>query len=269
MALCLDLWTRIVDRLEGVDAAAFACVSRDAREAYRGSRPFRSVRIARDGSVLRPASGAFDVEVAPGELVASAITRCPRGGSVRLLPGLHVLPNMGENVAVHVFGFDTGTEFSIVSAGFQCYALASSFVGIRFTTNFVRVSAGRTRFQNCVFLVNVECVNDGADSDDDRLNDTEPTTFDRCYFDDVLVAVAGDGTRACFTDNVFRNTPVFVEDGANARFARNTLHGLHGTQFQIVRASATLVGNAIYAPPPNDDDDAGDRRRPVILQKMA
>ena len=64
------------------------------------------MRVKRDGGVLEPASGTFDVTVAPGEGVQAAVDRCPAGGSVLLLPGAHagplVLPAACKEV--HVFG---------------------------------------------------------------------------------------------------------------------------------------------------------------------
>ena len=51
-----------------------------------------AVTIAADGTVLAPASGAFDVTVAPGHAVQAAVDACPTGGSVLLLPGTHEGP---------------------------------------------------------------------------------------------------------------------------------------------------------------------------------
>ena len=87
------------------DAAALACVCRAATAAALASKWPRTVRIGPGGHVLEPASGTFDVTVAPGEGVQAAVNRCPPGGSVLLLPGTHagplVLPTGKE---VHVFG---------------------------------------------------------------------------------------------------------------------------------------------------------------------
>ena len=47
------------------------------------------MRVGPGGHVLEPASGAFDVTVAPGEDVQAAVGRCPPGGCVLLLPGTH------------------------------------------------------------------------------------------------------------------------------------------------------------------------------------
>ena len=64
-----------------------------------------AITVAPDGTVREPASGAFDVTMAPGELVQAAVDRCPLGGSVLLLPGTHYgalwLPAGKE---VHCFG---------------------------------------------------------------------------------------------------------------------------------------------------------------------
>ena len=74
------------------DAAALACVCANAAAAYREGRWPRTVRTKRSGTVLEPASGAFDVTVTPGEGVQAAVDRCPAGGSVMLLPGTHEGP---------------------------------------------------------------------------------------------------------------------------------------------------------------------------------
>ena len=61
------------------------------------------MRVKRDGGVLEPASGTFDVTVAPGEGVQAAVDRCPPGGCVLLLPGTHEGP-LTLRQEVHVFG---------------------------------------------------------------------------------------------------------------------------------------------------------------------
>ena len=63
------------------------------------------MRVGRSGAVLEPASGAFDVTVAPGEDVQAAVNRCRRGGSVLLLPGTHEGPlELGRRKEAHMFG---------------------------------------------------------------------------------------------------------------------------------------------------------------------
>ena len=63
------------------------------------------MRIAPGGLVLEPASGAFDVTVAPGENVQAAVDACPAGGCVLLLPGTHAGPLvLTTGKVVHVFG---------------------------------------------------------------------------------------------------------------------------------------------------------------------
>ena len=74
------------------DAAALACVCKDAAAALPTSRRHAAVRVGRSGAVLEPANGAFDVTVAPGEDVQAALDRCPPGGCVLLLPGVHAGP---------------------------------------------------------------------------------------------------------------------------------------------------------------------------------
>ena len=87
------------------DAASLACVSSKTAEAYRGGRWTRTVRIKNSGAVLEPASGAFDVTVAPGANVQAAVDRCPAGGCVLLLPGTHDGPLLlSAGKVVHVFG---------------------------------------------------------------------------------------------------------------------------------------------------------------------
>ena len=87
------------------DAAALVCVCRAAAAAALASKWRSVVRVSRSGAVLEPASGTFDVTVAPGEDMQAAVNRCPPGGCVLLLPGTHagrfVLAAEKE---VHVFG---------------------------------------------------------------------------------------------------------------------------------------------------------------------
>ena len=50
-----------------------ACVCRAAADAASASRWHSAVRVCHSGVVLEPASGAFDVTVAPGEDVQAAV----------------------------------------------------------------------------------------------------------------------------------------------------------------------------------------------------
>ena len=69
-----------------------------------------AVTVAADGTVLAPASGAFDVTVAPGHAVQAAVDACPTGGSVLLLPGTHEGPLvLTAGKVVHVFGRGSAT----------------------------------------------------------------------------------------------------------------------------------------------------------------
>ena len=87
------------------DAAALACCCVDAAAAAPACKWRNAVRVGPGGAVLEPASGAFDVVVAVGESVQAAVDRCPRGGSVLLLPGTHFGPLvLSADQSVHVFG---------------------------------------------------------------------------------------------------------------------------------------------------------------------
>ena len=87
------------------DAATLACAFKAAADARLASKWNSAVRIAPGGLVLVPASGAFDVTVAPGENVQAAVDACPPGGCVLLLPGAHDGPLvLAAGKVVHVFG---------------------------------------------------------------------------------------------------------------------------------------------------------------------
>ena len=73
------------------DAASLACAFKAAAAAL-ASKWRSAVRIGPGGFVLEPASGSFDVTVAPGEDVQAAVDACPPGGCVLLLPGTHEGP---------------------------------------------------------------------------------------------------------------------------------------------------------------------------------
>ena len=79
---------------------------RGAAAAAASASNWRSAsRFYRSGAVLEPASGTFDVTVAPGEDVQAAVDACPPGGSVLLLPGTHAGPLvLLADKEVHVFG---------------------------------------------------------------------------------------------------------------------------------------------------------------------
>ena len=231
-----DLWILVVNRLDGIDAAAFACVSRDARVAHRASRAFRAVRVARDGTVLEPATGTCDVEVAPGEPVAEALARCPPGGSVLLRPGVHDFPPLDADKEVHVFGRDAATVQT--SPFFKCTARTrtATFVNVCFTCE-VTIDSSRVRFQGCAFTTEwVGCM-EGAD-----------VTFAGCRIDAETVIVEGEGTLARFERNLVKNTRLIVESGATSWMINNTIHGGHRDFGIYVRsATATVIGNVIAA----------------------
>ena len=87
------------------DVAALACLCKSAAAAQAASKWHAAVRVGPGGFVLEPASGTFDVTVTPGEPVQDAVSRCPPGGSVLLLPGTHAGPLMLEaDTEVYVFG---------------------------------------------------------------------------------------------------------------------------------------------------------------------
>ena len=113
------------------DAAALACVCRAAAAAALASKWRSAVRVGRSGAVLEPASGTFDVTVAPGEDVQAAADRCPPGGCMLLLPGTHdaslVLPADKE---VHVFGRGRATLRSAAGTVVTSSSAVSTIDGI-------------------------------------------------------------------------------------------------------------------------------------------
>lgn len=203
-----ELLVAVVNNLaDARDAASFACAGREGRDAYRASRAFHRVRVARDGEVHEPASGAFDVTVAPGESVAEAIARCPTGGCVLLLPGTHsTIDNVNVDHDVHVFGRRQTT----VNARVHVHSDAT-FTGITFAQVAIVIGA-RARFRGCVFHNFVAwCA--GADP-----------TFDRCDFHGH-VFVGGEDTRGRFTRNGVHHVGLNVESGASPVVSLNTFWG--------------------------------------------
>ena len=82
--------------------------------------------------------GAFDVTVAPGEDVQVAVDRCPRGGSVLLLPGTHAGPLvLASDKDVHVSG---GRQATLQTADGD--VLTSSSENATVEGIFVRREAG-------------------------------------------------------------------------------------------------------------------------------
>ena len=158
-----------------------ACTSPAARAAYRQSRWFHKVRIGRSGAVLEPASGAFDVTVAPGEDVQAAVDACPAGGCVLLQPGTHEGPLVltgdgprgggdeegGENweppaltvgKEVHVFGRGLATlrraAGSVLISRGAVKATVDGLVlvqaaGVPFSHGAVLIAGGALRLQTC------------------------------------------------------------------------------------------------------------------------
>ena len=112
------------------DAAALACVCANAAAAYRGGRWPRTVRTKRSGAVLEPASGAFDVTVAPGEDVQAAVDACPSRVCVLLLPGTHEGPLQLSLEEVHVFGRGLATLRTSTDDVLTCWAPKATVDGL-------------------------------------------------------------------------------------------------------------------------------------------
>ena len=96
MTDAVDAW------VAGVDVG---CSSGQLLAAMKTFPGVRVVTVATDGTVYEPASGVFDVTVAPGQPVQAAVDACPADGCVLLLPGIHdgTLVLAADKV-VHVFG---------------------------------------------------------------------------------------------------------------------------------------------------------------------
>ena len=74
-----------------VGAGMGACGHRDSRRRLT-PHMVTDVSVASDGSILEPPSGSFDAVVAPGQSIQHAVDRVRPGGTVLLLPGLHLGP---------------------------------------------------------------------------------------------------------------------------------------------------------------------------------
>lgn len=263
-----DLLIDLVERLALRDAAAFACVNRGANDAYRRSRAFHAVRVAGNGRVLEPASGAFDVTVEPGPLalLAAALARCPRGGSVLLLPGTHGVHlrqgpwypklRVGADDEVHVFGRGRAA----LGVCLQCDSRSASFVGVEFD-DAVNVAGGRPRIQACIIARGINCWNGSA------------PTFDRCHAGG-LCNVTGNGTSATFARNTLDIACIVVDTGASATIVDNTFRGAprcgSATAIRVAdgsRSPTAIVGNRIagYFTAVDVFDTAPPRRRECAI----
>ena len=133
------------------DAALLAGVCRATAEAFREVRRRRTVRVGPDGAVREPASGAFDVTVAPGQRVQMAVDACPAGGSVLLLPGTHDGPLvLAASKVVHVFGRGSATLRAATGTVVTSEAVEGTLDGL-----IIRREAGGTRVNNyrdCVWI---------------------------------------------------------------------------------------------------------------------
>ena len=142
--------------MHGRDAAAIACLCRAAAAAHPTSK-WRSAVRAGPNMVLEPASGTFDVTVAPGEDVQAAVDRCPPGGCVLLLPGTYDGPLvLAVGKVVHVFGRGRATLRTAEENVLTSSADASTVDGLILRreagggANYcVKINGGRLRLQAC------------------------------------------------------------------------------------------------------------------------
>ena len=137
---------------------AFTCVA--AARAFRVCKWHRAVHVTKSGAVREPASGNFDVTVAPGEDVQAAIDHCPPGGCVLLLPGTHAGPLvLVVEKEVHVFGRGLATLQSATRSVVASAAAKATLDGLLIRreaggiNNLYRdgvwITGGRLRLQAC------------------------------------------------------------------------------------------------------------------------
>ena len=147
------------------DAVALESTCASVKAAFPQSKwpKDRAVRVKRDGTVLEPAGGAFDVTVAPSTQYAAlqrAVNRCPRGGSVLLLPGTHEGPLvLKAGTEVYVFGRGQATLRSAVGHVLMCESASATIDGLairRETEKYVNsgengvvIKGGGLRLQAC------------------------------------------------------------------------------------------------------------------------
>ena len=97
-----DGWGRLLEDRASYAAALRKFALRWATQAAV-AHDARAAGAAPPDAVFPP--DAFDVTVAPGEGVQEAVDRCPQGGAVLLLPGVHRGPlELLDGKEVHVFG---------------------------------------------------------------------------------------------------------------------------------------------------------------------
>ena len=148
------------------EAAALACAFKAAAVARLASKWHPAVRITRGGLVREPASGAFDVTVAPGENVQAAVDACSTGGCVLLLPGTHDGPLvLTAGRVVHVFGRGCATLRAATGTVVTSEAAEGTLDGLNirreagstsnnYSRDCVWIRGGRLRLQAC----DVTCV---------------------------------------------------------------------------------------------------------------
>ena len=96
-----------------------------------------------------PASGTFDVTVAPGEDVQAAVDACPPDGSVLLLPGTHDGPLvLTTGKVVHVFGLGRATLRAQTGTVVLSKAATATLDGLVLR----REAGGTTNYQHCVWI---------------------------------------------------------------------------------------------------------------------
>ena len=162
------------------DAAALACLCRASRAAARGSKWADAVRVSPvSGRVREPASGHFDVEVAPGASLQAAVDRCRPGGAILLRPGMHHVGFVSIAREVHVFGRGEATlQVPRSGRALACTAAAATLDGLSVRgppeappipagtcVAAVIIAAGAARLQDCDMRTSVTAVGviSGAD----------------------------------------------------------------------------------------------------------
>ena len=139
-------------RLHAAQAAATLPLPSPPTNAANGS-----LRCPAKDDVCEPASGVFDVTVAPGQSLQAALSRCPPGGTVLLLPGMHAGPLVLADKTMHVFGRGQATLVARTVDVVSSTVLKSTLDGIAIRQEgegsagrfAISVTAGRLRVQDC------------------------------------------------------------------------------------------------------------------------
>ena len=271
--LPFELWLKIINSVESsCVASSIACVSTSAAEASREktNKWLYSVRKSPVGFIFEPAAKVFSVTVAPCDSFKDAVSVCPEGGTILLLPGKHSIVPIRFPKSLHVFGRGEATLLSSTKSlhgGLVSLYNNVTLDGIIFEkANVGVIMCASSRLQSCKFIncsTAVDVLKDSSNvfisscefrrsQNGIMFNSNSTGTISSCLFDNCITSLTSVGSPV-IKNNSFTNCKTAIQlSGLYTSISKpiithNSIGAakFHGLSFDLSDCIATVSDNSI------------------------